>query len=165
MCVTGAETSVIAMPTNFGGNVVSDCKHNSKRRPWPSISPPWLGKTSTSTTKGSCCQKENQNFPPPTFRSYFGAKTEALVNPFTIDSLVNVHRLTSLHAIKLDCEGAEHLALQGCLQALKQFCPPHIFQGQCRCIRLEKKCNKIHADIKKDAELALGAAAFSWILQ
>ena len=61
------------------------------------------------------------------FSTYSGAK-EAVVNSITIDSIVETMGLTSLHAIKLDCEGAEHLALQGGLQALKQFSPAIFFE-------------------------------------
>lgn len=106
MCVTAAESSGIAMPTNFGGFEVSDCKQYHNRL---------------------MLSKETRKSPPPAFGSNFGAK-EAVVSSVTIESLVNEHALTSLHAIKLDCEGAEHLALQGGLQALKQFCPAIFFE-------------------------------------
>jgi len=106
MCVTAAESSGIAMPTNFGGFEVSDCKQYHKRL---------------------MLSKETRKSPHPAFSSNFGAK-EAVVSSVTIDSLVNTHALTSLHAIKLDCEGAEHLALQGGLQALKQFSPAIFFE-------------------------------------
>jgi FkbM family methyltransferase len=106
MCVTAAVSSAIAMPTNFGGFEVSGCKQYQKRL---------------------MLSKEQRSSPSPTFCSDFGAK-EAVVNSVTIDSLVKVHGLTSLHAIKLDCEGAEHLALQGGLKALKQFSPAIFFE-------------------------------------
>ena len=93
MCVTAAESSGIAMPTNFGGFEVSDCKQYHKRL---------------------MLSKETRKSPPPAFSSDYGAK-EAVISSVTIDSLVNEHALTSFHAIKLDCEGAEHLALQGIL--------------------------------------------------
>jgi FkbM family methyltransferase len=106
MCVTGAVSSGIAMPTNFGGFEVSECNQFHKRL---------------------MLAKENRDSPSPTYSSHFGQK-EAVVNSVTIDSLVSMHGLTSLHAIKLDCEGAEHAALQGGLQALKQFSPAIFFE-------------------------------------
>ncbi len=93
------------MPTNFGGFEVSDCKQYHNRL---------------------MLSKETRKSPPPAFGSNFGAK--AVVSSVTIESFVNEHELTSLHAIKLDCEGAEHLALQGGLQALKQFSPAIFFE-------------------------------------
>jgi FkbM family methyltransferase len=118
MCVTAAESSGIAMPTNFGGFEVSDCKQYHKRL---------------------MLSKETRKSPPPAFSSDFGAK-EAVISSVTIDSLVNVHALTSLHAIKLDCEGAEHLALQGGLQTLTKFSPAIFFED-----------NDVAFDIKQNA--------------
>jgi FkbM family methyltransferase len=106
LCVTAQVSSGIAMATNFGGFEIADCKQYQKRL---------------------MLTKENRNSPPPTFSSYFGAK-EAVVNTVTIDSLVESLGLTSLHAIKLDCEGSEFLALQGGVQALKQFSPAIFFE-------------------------------------
>ncbi len=117
MCITGAESSGIAMPTNFGGFEVADCQQYHKRL---------------------MLSKENRNSPPPTFSTYSGAK-EAVVNSITIDSIVETMGLTSLHAIKLDCEGAEHLALQGGLQALKQFSPAIFFEDNDVAIKVYAK--------------------------
>jgi hypothetical protein len=83
MCITAAVSSGIAMPTNFGGFEIADCKQYHKRL---------------------MLSKENRNSPPPTFSSAFGAK-EAVVNSVTVDFLVEALGLAALHAIKLDCEG------------------------------------------------------------
>ena len=61
------------------------------------------------------------------------------MNSITIDSIVETMGLTSLHAIKLDCEGAEHLALQGGLQALKQFSPAIFFEDNDVAIKVYAK--------------------------
>jgi FkbM family methyltransferase len=120
MCITGAVSSGIAMPTNFGGFEISDCKQYHKRL---------------------MLSKENRNSPPSTFSSAFGAK-EAVVNSVTIDFLVEALGLTALHAIKLDCEGAEHLALQGSMQALKQFSPAIFFEDNDVAWNAENKATK-----------------------
>jgi FkbM family methyltransferase len=106
LCVTAPVSSGIAMATNFGGFEIAECKQYHKRL---------------------MLTKENRNSPHPTFSSVFGSE-EAVVNTVAIDSLVEALQLTSLHAIKLDCEGSEFRALQGGMKALKKFSPAIFFE-------------------------------------
>jgi FkbM family methyltransferase len=107
MCVHAMVSSTVAMPTNFGGFEVSSCNRHEKRL---------------------LISKDHRAGPvTPTFYSDVGT-TLAVISTTTIDSIVKQHGLTSLHAIKLDCEGAEHRALQGGLQSLKRFSPAIFFE-------------------------------------
>ena len=115
------------MPTNFGGFEVSDCKQYHNRL---------------------MLSKETRKSPPPAFGSNFGVK-EAVVSSVTMESLVNEHALTSLHAIKLDCEGAEYLALQGGLQALKQFSPAIFFEDNDAAFDVKSSATKYAPTSKK----------------
>jgi FkbM family methyltransferase len=106
MCGTAAESSSVNWATNYGGFNVSKCGQYHKRL--------MLSKA----------QRADRN---PIFYSDSGLK-QAVVNSVSMDSLVKLLRLNALHAIKLDCEGAEHTALLGGLQAIKTFLPAIFFE-------------------------------------
>ena len=106
MCVNTMISSSLALPTNFGGFEVSRCTQYQTRL---------------------MITKDQRYSPTPTFYSENGAE-RAVVNTVTIDAIVKLQGLSSLHAIKLDCEGAEHRALQGGLQSLNRFSPAIFFE-------------------------------------
>ena len=100
-------SSTVAMPTNFGGFEVSSCNQHEKRL-----------LITKDYRAGSVT---------PTYYSDVGT-TLGVISTTTIDYIVKQQGLTSLNAIKLDCEGAEHRALQGGLQSLKRFSPAIFFE-------------------------------------
>jgi FkbM family methyltransferase len=106
-CVTSMISTTLAMPTNFGGFEVSNCNVNEK---------------GLLITKNRRAEQST-----PTFHAEIGT-TRAVMSTTTIDAIVEEHGLTSLHAIKLDCEGSEHRALMGGLKSLKRFSPAVFFE-------------------------------------